>query len=143
MFLPIHRPSIPGLEIAGMMQPARGVSGDYYDYIPIDEHTIQIVIADVAGKGVPAALLMSATAAAVQLEAREERDMLEVVNRLNSGIHSVAGGNRYVTLILAEIDMNSQTIRYVNGGHNPALLFRAKTHDLVPMNSSCFPIGMF
>jgi len=143
MFLPIHRPSIPGLEIAGMMQPARGVSGDYYDYIPIDEHTIQIVIADVAGKGVPAALLMSATAAAVQLEAREERDLLEVVNRLNDGIHSVSGGDRYVTLLLAEIDARSQSVRYVNCGHNPALLFQAKTQDVVPMNSSCFPIGMF
>ena len=143
MFLPIHRPSIPGLDIAGMMQPARGVSGDYYDYIPIDEHTIQIVIADVAGKGVPAALLMSATAAAVQLEARDQRDMLEVVNRLNSGIHSVSGGNRYVTLLLAEIDTHSRTVRYVNCGHNPALLFQAKTQDIAPMNSSCFPIGMF
>ena len=51
MFLPIRRPSIAGLDIAGMMKPARGVGGDYYDYIPIDEHTIQIVIADVAGKG--------------------------------------------------------------------------------------------
>jgi phosphoserine phosphatase RsbU/P len=52
-----------------MMQPANGVSGDYYDYIPIDEHTIQIAIADIAGKGVSAVLLMSATAAAVQFEA--------------------------------------------------------------------------
>jgi serine phosphatase RsbU (regulator of sigma subunit) len=143
MFLPIHSPSIPGLEIAGMMQPARGVSGDYYDYLPIDEHTIQIVIADVAGKGVPAALLMSATAAAVQLEAREKRDMLEVVNRLNSALHSLSDSNRYVTLLLAEIDARTHSLRYVNCGHNPALLYQAKTHDVVPMNSSCFPIGMF
>ena len=143
MFLPTQRPSIPGLEIAGMMQPARGVSGDYYDYIPIDEHTIQIVIADVAGKGVPAALLMSATAAAVQLEAREKRDILEVVNRLNDGIHSVSGGNRFVTLLLAEIDARRQLVRYVNCGHNPALLFQHKTQDVIPMSSSCFPIGMF
>src|SRR6202163_3906954 len=143
MFLPIHRPSIPGLEIAGMMQPARGVSGDYYDYIPIDDHTIQIVIADVAGKGVPAALLMSATAAAVQLEARAQRDMLEVVDRLNSGIHSVSDGDRYVTLLLADIDALSRALRYVNCGHNPALLFQAKTGDVVPMNSSCYPVGMF
>src|SRR6202051_4426703 len=143
MFLPIHRPSIPGLEIAGMMQPARGVSGDYYDYIPIDDHTIQIVIADVSGKGVPAALLMSATAAAVQLEASEKRDMLEMVNRLNSGLHSLSDSRRYVTLLLADIDARSRSLRYVNCGHNPALLFQAKTHDVVPMNSSCFPIGMF
>ena len=143
MFLPTRQPSIPGLEIAGMMKPARGVSGDYYDYLPINEHKIQIVIADVAGKGVPAALLMSATAAAVQLEAREERDILEVVNRLNSGIHSVSGGNRFVTLLLAEIDARSQSVRYVNCGHNPALLFQRTTHDVIPMESSCFPIGMF
>jgi serine phosphatase RsbU (regulator of sigma subunit) len=143
MFLPISRPSIPGLEIAGMMQPVRGVGGDYYDYVKVNEHTIQIVIADVAGKGVPAALLMSATAAAVQLEASEKRDMLEVVNRLNNGIHSVSGGNRYVTLLLADIDVLNRSFRYVNCGHNPALLFQAKTRDLVPMNSSCFPVGMF
>jgi len=143
MFLPTHRPSIPGLGISGMMQPAKGVSGDYYDYMLIDDHTIQIVIADVAGKGVPAALLMSATAAAVQLEAREGRDMLEVVNRLNSGIHSVSGGNRYVTLLLAEIDARNRSVRYVNCGHNSALLFQANTREVIPMNSSCFPIGMF
>jgi serine phosphatase RsbU (regulator of sigma subunit) len=143
MFLPIHRPSIPGLEIAGVMQPARGVSGDYYDYTPIDEHTVQIVIADVAGKGVPAALLMSATAAAVQLEAKEKRDMLEVVNRLNSGLHSLSDSSRYVTLLLVDIDARGHSLRYVNCGHNPALLFQAKTYDVVPLNSSCFPIGMF
>jgi phosphoserine phosphatase RsbU/P len=143
MFLPIRRPSITGLDISGMMQPVRGVGGDYYDYIPIGKHTIQIVIADVAGKGVPAALLMSATAAAVQLEASEKRDMLDVVDRLNSGIHSVSDGDRYVTLLLADIDILSRSLRYVNCGHNPALLFQAKTRDVLPMNSSCFPVGMF
>src|SRR6202040_81741 len=143
LFLPVGKPTIAGLEIAGMMQPVRGVSGDYYDYIPIDAHTIQFIIADVSGKGVPAALLMSATAAAVQLEAKEKRDMLEVVGRLNGGLHSLSDSNRYVTLMLVEIDAPSQSLRYVNCGHNPALLFQAKTHDVVPMNSSCFPIGMF
>jgi phosphoserine phosphatase RsbU/P len=142
LFLPIHRPSIPGLEIAGMMQPAKGVSGDYYDYIPIDDHTIQIVIADVAGKGVPAALLMSATAASVQLEAREKRDMLEMVNRLNSGLHSLSDSNHYVTLMLADIDARNKSLRYVNCGHNPALLFRAKMGTLTRLESSCPPIGL-
>ena len=143
MFLPIRRPSIAGLEIAGMMQPASGVGGDYYDYISVNEHTIQVVVADVAGKGVPAALLMSATAAAVQLEASEKRDMLEVVARLNNGIHSVSEGDRYVTLLLADIDVHTRSLRYVNCGHNPGLIFQAKTRDVVPMKSSCFPVGMF
>jgi phosphoserine phosphatase RsbU/P len=142
LFLPVGKPAIAGLQIAGMMQPARGVSGDYYDYIPIDAHSIQIVIADVAGKGVPAALLMSATAAAMQLEANHDRNMLEIVGRLNAGIHSVSDGERYVTLLLAEIDARARTLHYVNCGHNPALLYRAKTNTLTRMNSSCPPIGI-
>jgi len=143
LFLPPGKPAIAGLEIAGMMLPARGVGGDYYDYIPIDAHTTQIVIADVAGKGVPAALLMSATAAAMRLEANLDRSMLEQVERLNTGIHSVSGGERYVTLLVAEIDAQKRTLRYVNCGHNPALLFRAKTGTLSLLSSSCPPIGLF
>ena len=142
LFLPSGKPAIAGLEIAGMMQPARGVGGDYYDYIPIDAHTIQVVIADVAGKGVPAALLMSATAAAMRLEANHDRNMLEQVERLNTGIHSVSDDERYVTLLLAEIDTRKRIIQYVNCGHNPALLFRPNAGALTRLHSSCPPIGL-
>src|SRR5437016_1875620 len=142
LFLPVGKPAIAGLEIAGMMQPARGVGGDYYDYIPIDAHTIQVVIADVAGKGVPAALLMSATAAALRLEANHDRNMLKQVERLNTGILSVSDAERYVTLLHAEIDTRRPLNQYVNCGHNPALLFRAKTGALRRMDSSCPPIGL-
>ena len=143
MFLPTGKPAVAGLEIAGTMQPAKGVGGDYYDYIPIDAHTIQIVIADVAGKGVSAALLMSATAAAMQLEANHDRNILEIVGRLNTGILSVSDGEHYVTLLLAEIDAHKRTLRYVNCGHNPALRYQASTGRVTLMNSSCPPIGMF
>jgi serine phosphatase RsbU (regulator of sigma subunit) len=143
LFLPAGKPAIAGLEIAGMMQPARRVSGDYYDYIPISAHTIEIVVADVAGKGVPAALLMSATAAVMQLEANRDRNMLDLVGRLDKEISSVSDGERYVTLLLAELDAHKRTVRYVNCGHNPALLVRAKTATVTCMNSSCPPIGMF
>jgi sigma-B regulation protein RsbU (phosphoserine phosphatase) len=142
LLLPSGKPAIAGLEIAGMMHPAHGVGGDYYDYFPIDAHTTQIIIADVSGKGVPAALLMSATAAAMRLEANHDRNMLEQVERLNTGIHSVSDSDRYVTLLVAEIDAQKRTLRYVNCGHNPALLFRAKTGTLTRMNSSCPPIGL-
>ena len=143
LFLPVGKPAIAGLEIAGMMRPARGVSGDYYDYIPINAHTIQLVIADVAGKGVPAALLMSATAAAMQLETNHDRNILEIVGRLNTGIHSVSDdGERYVTLLVAELDAQERKLHYVNCGHNPALLFRAQTGAVTRLNSSCAPIGI-
>lgn len=143
LFLPVGKPAIAGLEIAGMMQPARSVSGDYYDYIPLGAHTIEIVVADVAGKGVPAALLMSATAAVMRLEANRDRNMLELVGRLNKEIKSVSDGERYVTLLVAEIDARKRGVRYVNCGHNPALLFRAKTGMITHMDSSCPPVGMF
>jgi len=142
LFLPLGAPAIAGLEIAGMMHPARGVGGDYYGYIPIDAHSIQVVIADVAGKGVPAALLMSATAAAMRLEANLDRNMLRQVERLNAEIGAVSDPERYVTLLAAEIDTHKRIIHYVNCGHNPALLFRAKSGTLTRMDSSCPPIGL-
>ena len=142
LFLPLGKPAVFGLDVAGMMQPARGVSGDYYDYFPIDAHTTQIIIADVSGNGVHAALLMSATAAAMRIEANHHRNMLEQVERLNTGIHAVSDAERYVTLLIAEFDAQKRTVRYVNCGHNPALLFRAKTGALSLMGSSCPPIGL-
>jgi len=142
LFLPSGKPAIAGLEIAGMMLPARGVGGDYYDHIPIDAHTTQVVIADVAGKGVSAALLMSATAAAMRLEANRDRNMLQQVERLNTEIGAVSDPEKYVTLLIGEIDTNKRIIHYVNCGHNPALLFRAKTGTLTCLGASCLPIGL-
>jgi serine phosphatase RsbU (regulator of sigma subunit) len=142
LFLPVGKPAIPGLEVAGMMQPAKVVGGDYYQYIPIDAHTIQLVVADVAGKGVPAALLMSATAAAMRVETNHDRNMLAQVGRLNAGIHALSDDERYVTLLVAEIDTDRRLLRYVNCGHNPALLFQASTGRVTRLNSSCLPIGL-
>jgi sigma-B regulation protein RsbU (phosphoserine phosphatase) len=143
MFLPRSQPSISGLDIAGMMQPARDVGGDYYDYIPLNDHAIQMVVADVAGKGVSAALLMSAAAAAMQLEINEAHAIEDIIGHLNTGLHSVSDGTRYVTLLLAEIDARRRTVRYVNCGHNPALLLSQRTGETLSMDSSCPPLGMF
>jgi phosphoserine phosphatase RsbU/P len=142
MFLPVGTPVIAGLEIAGMMRPFKSVGGDYYDYIPINANTIQIAIGDVSGKGVSAALLMSATAAAMRLEANRDRNMLQQVERLNTEIGAVSDPERYVTLLVAEIDTDKRRIRYVNCGHNSALLFQAKTRTLKRLESSCPPIGL-
>lgn len=142
LFLPAGKPAIAGLDIAGMMLPARGVGGDYYDHIPIDAYTTQIVIADVAGKGVSAALLMAATAAGMRLEANRDQNMLQQVERLNTQIGAVSDPEKYVTLLVAEIDTAKRIIHYVNCGHNPALLFRVKAGTLTRLDSSCPPIGL-
>ena len=142
LFLPVGKPTIEELGIAGMMQPARGVGGDYYDYFPIDTHTTQVIIADVSGKGVPAALLMAATAAALRLEANRDRSMLQQVERLNAEIGAVSDAEQYVTLLVGEIDTAKRKIHYVNCGHNPALLLRAQTGTLTRLSSSCPPVGL-
>jgi sigma-B regulation protein RsbU (phosphoserine phosphatase) len=85
---------------------------------------------------------MSATAAAMRLEANRDRNMLEQVERLNTEIGAMSDPERYVTLLVAEIDTYKRIIHYVNCGHNPALLFRAKTGTLTRMDSSCPPIGL-
>jgi len=142
LFLPSGKSAIAGLEIAGMMQPARRIGGDYYTYFPLDPRTTQIVIADVSGKGVPAALLMSATAATMRLEANHDRNMLKQVERLNAGMNALSDPERYVTLLVAEIDAQKRTLTYVNCGHNPAILFRPIDDEFTYLNSSCPPIGM-
>jgi sigma-B regulation protein RsbU (phosphoserine phosphatase) len=68
--------------------------------------------------------------------------MLELAGRLNAGIHSMSDDEHYVTLLLAEVDAHGKTLRYVNCGHNPALLLRANTGALTRLNSSCPPIGL-
>jgi serine phosphatase RsbU (regulator of sigma subunit) len=142
LFLPPGRATITGLDIAGLMHPAHGVGGDYFDYFSLDPHTTQIVIADVSGKGVPAALLMSATAAALRLEASRDRNMLAQLKTLNTELSNVSDPERYVTLLVAKIDTRKRVLQYVNCGHNPALLFRAATGTLTRLNSSCPPVGI-
>src|SRR5260370_5950459 len=113
LFLPSGKPGIAGLEIAGMMHPAQGVGGDYYDYFPIDAHTTQLIIADVAGKGVPAALLMSATAAALRLEANSDRNMLQQVERLNTEIGPGSTPPKNMTCLVAETDTTTLLLHTV------------------------------
>ena len=78
----------------------------------------------------------------MRLEANRHRNMLQQVERLNTEIGAVSDPEKYVTLLVAEIDTNKQVIHYVNCGHNPALLFRARTGTLTRLDSSCPPIGL-
>jgi serine phosphatase RsbU (regulator of sigma subunit) len=142
LFLPRSDPETAGFEIAGAMHPARVVGGDYYDYLARPDGRIRLVIADVSGKGVAAALLMSATAAAVQLETNEPRKLSDIANHLNKELFALQDDGRFVTVLLGEIDPRSGNLRYINCGHNPALLVRADGGDVVWLHASCTPVGM-
>jgi serine phosphatase RsbU (regulator of sigma subunit) len=143
LFLPLNGPPIPGFDIAAMMHPARGVGGDYYDYIPLPDNKLGLIIADVTGKGVAAALLMAAASAAVRVDANDPRRISETIDRLNRELHGLSDGSRFMTMILGELEPGSRLLKYANCGHNPALLFRAAKAQAKWLSATCTPVGLF
>jgi serine phosphatase RsbU (regulator of sigma subunit) len=142
LFLPHSDPETAGFEIAGAMHPARVVGGDYYDYLARPDGRMRLVIADVSGKGVAAALLMSATAAAVQLETNEPRTLCEVASHLNKELYALQDDGRFVTMLLGELDPRTGQLKYINCGHNPALLLRRDGGEVVWLHASWTPVGI-
>jgi sigma-B regulation protein RsbU (phosphoserine phosphatase) len=122
--LPTQLPQIPGIDLATAWQPADGVGGDCYDLLASGSR-LGIAIADVAGKGLPAALLMSNLQAAVRAFAQNAAEPAGLCGNLNRLLcrHMVSG--RFVTFCFAWIDAERHTIQYANAGHNPPLLVRA------------------
>jgi sigma-B regulation protein RsbU (phosphoserine phosphatase) len=102
--------------------PALMVGGDYYDYVELDKDNFLICIADVSGKGVSAALLMSNFQASLRTLARQTQDLKQIVRELNINIKSSAKGERFITFFGAIFNTLSHKIRYINAGHNPPVL---------------------
>ena len=126
---PAQAPVVSHLELSGFCQPARDVGGDYYDFVAFDRDEVGIVVADVAGKGISAALVMSNVQAALRSQAAARRrqpgssgsaaDMVADINRLLCGI---TDGATYVTFFYGRYDPVGRRLTYVNGGHNPPLV---------------------
>ncbi len=131
--LPEAAPQVESIELAAFCQPARAVGGDYYDFLTLDDNQIGIAIADVAGKGISAALLMSSVQASLRSQAMNHRawadgrSLAELVSTMNHLMHRSTGAASYVTFFYAQFDERARTLTYVNAGHNPPLLVRAKT----------------
>jgi len=129
-FLPKEIPQLRGFEIAGAWQPARVVGGDYYDVLPFGPETLGICIGDVAGKGMPAALLMSNLQAAFRGFASPSLAPQELCERLNSLICRNIATDRFITFFYAQLDGAACRLRYTNAGHNaPIVAHRDGTHD--------------
>ena len=128
--LPISIPQQPGYEVAGAWQPANTVGGDYYDVLGFDESTLGLCIADVAGKGLPAALLMSNLQAGVRGLASSSLPPDVLCTRLNSLVCHNTGGDRFITLFYAQLDGPGRRLSYTNAGHNaPVLLHRDGSYE--------------
>lgn len=119
------------LEIYGTCLPALGIGGDYYDYFTLDERRTGIAIADVAGKGIAAALLMSTVQASLRCQLiSAERPLADVVSAMNRLLQQSTDDRRYATFFLAEFNQATGALTYVNAGHNPPMLVRGRAVSL-------------
>ena len=148
--LPSEMPSVGCFETVGWSRPSRQVGGDYYGSLQFSGSRRGMVVADVTGKGMPAALLVSTLDSALRLlvdDSRPGREgapveaSAELVERLNKHIVESSAPNRFITLILAEVDPRTRRLRYVNAGHNPGLLVR-RSGEVTPLGASGLPLGL-
>jgi sigma-B regulation protein RsbU (phosphoserine phosphatase) len=128
--LPERPPEGKVVTLAAMSVPARSVGGDYYDFIEVGENRIGLALADVAGKGVAAALIMAAVQASLRVIASDDGIPLpELVAKMNRFLHRSTSSASYATFFYAQLDERTRQLRYVNAGHNPPYLVRAVPLD--------------
>jgi phosphoserine phosphatase RsbU/P len=123
--LPKTLPEIPGYEIAAVTRPLRFVGGDYYSVVQIDDRRTALCIADVAGKGMPAALLMSSLQAALQPLISQNLPPGELCHRLNRILCDLTPVGKFISFFYGVLDSATNRLTYCNAGHNPPLLLRA------------------
>lgn len=138
--LPRFVPSVRGLELAGRCLPAVGVGGDYYDFVPLGDDRLAIVVADVSGKGIPAALLMAGLQGSVRSIALPTVPPAEVARRLNTMLHETTSDSRYATMFFAVWNGADSTLAYANAGHFPPLHLCGE--GTVRLAAGGLPIGL-
>jgi phosphoserine phosphatase RsbU/P len=122
--LPGVPPDLPGYDIAAVNLPTHAIGGDYYDYVPLGDGRLGLVVADVSGKGVPAALIMASFRGALRTRMPRRARLTAVAVELNAAMLELRDASRYVTAVCAVLEDGGR-VRYVNCGHNPPLLLRA------------------
>lgn len=123
-FLPKAKPSLPGYDIAGVNIPSGEVGGDYYDFIKIIEHHTGISIADVAGKGIPASLIMASFRASLIAEIRNNYAIRVICKKVNALIYESVERENYVTAVYGVLDSKNDIFTFSNCGHNHPILLR-------------------
>jgi sigma-B regulation protein RsbU (phosphoserine phosphatase) len=129
--LPKSSPYIPGFTVSGVSVPARAVGGDWYDFIPFDDGCWGLVLADVAGKGAAAALLMSATRGILRSLAETCSSPADVLNRLNRVLTNDFPAGRFVTMVYGILNPAARTVTFANAGHlKPLFIDQGGAHFL-------------
>ncbi len=139
--IPRTLPNLPGYCLSARWQPAHTISGDSYDVLAFDARRFALCIADVAGKGMPAALLMSNLQAAVKAFASSQVAPRDLCSRLNRLLLDNVSNDRFITFFYGVVDGTERRIRYVNAGHNPPLLLR-KDGELIRLAGGGTVLGI-
>jgi serine phosphatase RsbU (regulator of sigma subunit) len=135
-------PIVPGIELAAAMQTARLLGGDYYDFFQVSDNIVDIVIADVSGKGAAASLLMPSLAVVLRLRARELSGPAAIIKDLDGVLKQITGPANFVTIFYARVNPSLRTLQYANGGHNPPLLVRTRTQTTLLLEESGPIVGI-
>jgi serine phosphatase RsbU (regulator of sigma subunit)/predicted ester cyclase len=141
--LPEEVPQLEGWQISPLYRPAREVGGDFYDFHPLSEGRLGLVVGDATGKGVPAALVMSTTCGMLQLAAQglDSSSPGEVLVRVNEALLARIPTNMFVTCFYAILDPNSGTLRYANAGHDPPHV-RRSDDNAEELRARGMPLGL-
>lgn len=120
--LPKEDPHIPGLEITGISLPSSIVGGDYFDYIPLSKNQILLLVGDVSGKGMPAAIYMSKVQGMIQMGAGVHSDPAKILMDVNRRIFSSLDSKSFITMTIASVDAKLNKVEFCRAGHTPALV---------------------
>ncbi|MBI4689338.1 MAG: SpoIIE family protein phosphatase [Nitrospirae bacterium] len=141
--LPQEIPQIKGFDIFTLSLPAKEIGGDYYDFINLNGgNQLGISIADVAGKGVPAALYMAGSRSFLRAEAIKSIKPGEVLSRINGLLYEDMKGKTFVSMFYGIIDIPTKVLRFTNAGHISPMLYRKQGDKLVYLESHGFPLGI-
>ena len=141
--LPQEIPQVSGLNIQGLMQPAKEIGGDYYDFITLpDKENLTIVIGDVSGKGVAAGLLMSMAKATIHTLSKEGFMPREILLRTNQFLYQHIGGQKFMTLLYLLWQSQTKTLVYSSAGHEHILIFHSVNGEVEAIISGGFMLGM-
>lgn len=140
--LPEKAPEFKGLEIEGTCIPALEVGGDYYDFIPLPDSRMGVVIGDVSGKGVPAAIYMTLTKGIIQSQTEHRQSPCEVLTRVNRSLYKMMEKRSFVTLFYAIIDANAATITFSRAGHNPLFYLRHSQERILSLKPDGIALGI-
>jgi len=141
MLIPEEMPKSENFHLSSIYKPHFNVGGDYLDYIRFSDHKFAMCIADISGKGVAAALLMANFQAMIQSLIFQYRDLETFVFALNQSVHRITKADKFITFFIAEIDTEKRTMKYINAGHYPPLLYM--NGNLRNLDQGCTVIGAF